>query len=769
MRRSFSRTTRLAGLLLTSALLFACDGSTGPAGPPGPPGADGTPGDPGPSGPPGSSTGTAVPYDSADKINVEIRSVAIPAGGGAPQLTMRLSDDLDFGLKDIPANTVSFTLAQLSQPPATGASSEWQSYITNSDVNDVQAATESATAGTFTDNGDGTYSYTFAQDLTAYPAGPTYDETKTHRLGVEIRTNRVLPENIPANNAPYDFVPAGGSPTFTRLIVNNATCNACHDNLEMHGEARFDVEYCVTCHNPYSIDPDTAAKEWGGTVDMKQMIHKIHFGQELTYGYSIIGYRGTLHDYSNIKFPQSVSNCTTCHQESDATVPQAGNWKEVQNRATCGSCHDKIDWDGSKGDPALLHWGDLVFLEDGQCATCHGPDSTVLDGAYRVEAAHALKDAIAAEAFEYDVVSVANTAVGDNPTVQIRVLDPTDPNYATDPDSTAYDLNDPNGPFQVGSARLRVDIAWNNDDFGNLDPNDDLARPADSGAPFAPIVIDFKTGAVNVGNNVFEKTADIEDVIPSGVSGSGTAVLEGRPQVDLGNGLESLAVAGAGLAFAIDDPEPIGRRKVVDIGKCNDCHKTLALHGDNRVGNTELCATCHNPNATDINRRVADSDCDAKLGLDDVSIDLKRMIHRIHAGNVGVCGYRNTAHDYNDVVYPGRLNNCEGCHLAGTYYPVDPNAVLATTVDAAPPDGTGDRSTLTDDVAISPNTAVCSSCHMSDLARNHMIQNGGDFNAGKDDTGKLISSGNETCQVCHGPGSTADVGVMHGVGEFQFN
>jgi OmcA/MtrC family decaheme c-type cytochrome len=157
------------------------------------------------------------------------------------------------------------------------------------------------------------------------------------------------------------------------------------------------------------------------------------------------------------------------------------------------------------------------------------------------------------------------------------------------------------------------------------------------------------------------------------------------------------------------------------------------------------------------------------LGLDDVSIDLKRMIHRIHAGNVGVCGYRNTAHDYNDVVYPGRLNNCEGCHLAGTYYPVDPNAVLATTVDAAPPDGTGDRSTLTDDVAISPNTAVCSSCHVSDLARNHMIQNGGDFNAGKDDTGKLISSGNETCQVCHGPGSTADVGVMHGVGEFQFN
>ena len=50
-----------------------------------------------------------------------------------------------------------------------------------------------------------------------------------------------------------------------------------------------------------------------------------------------------------------------------------------------------------------------------------------------------------------------------------------------------------------------------------------------------------------------------------------------------------------------------------------------------------------------------------------------------------------------------------------------------------------------------------------------MIQNGGDFNAGKDDTGALISTGNETCQLCHGEGSSADTAVMHGVGKFQFN
>jgi OmcA/MtrC family decaheme c-type cytochrome len=750
MARTYAHIARLITLLLASALLFACDGSTGPQGPPGPTGDSGVPG---PSGPPGPS-GTTVAYDTAERILVEVQGVAIPDGGGAPTVTLRLSNSLGFGLTGLPASTVGFVLSQLSPGPSPGMSSEWQSYTTNGRVGDVQAAYESATTGTYTDNGDGTYTYTFASNLNDYPAGPVFDATKTHRLGLEIRTNRVLPENIPANNSPYDFVPTGGAPTFTRLIVNNAACNACHDNLGFHGDARFDIEYCVNCHNPYSIDPDTAAEPWGGTVDMKQMVHKIHYGVNLTNGYFIVGYGGRVIDYSDFVFTQDVRNCTTCHQESDPAVPQASNWRLVQNKAACSSCHDDIDFDA--GD----HIGGIS--DDSTCVNCHGEDATVDGGIWRVTEVHKLPEAIAAEAFEYDVVSITNTAAGATPVVQIRVLNPTDPNYATDPASTAYDLNDPNGPFQVGSSRLRVDIAWNNDDFGNLDPNDDLARAPDSGAPFAPIVIDFKTGAANVGNNVFEKAAS--DAIPTGISGSGTVALEGRPQVDLGDGLVSLSVTSASAPFAIDDPEAVARRQVVDIGKCNDCHNTLALHGDNRVGNTEVCATCHNPNATDIQRRVAGSECDTELGLDDVSVDLKRMVHRIHAGNVGVCGFRNSAHDYTGVVYPGKLNNCEGCHLEDTYYPVDPMSVLASTVDAG-----ADRSTLTDDVAISPNSAVCSSCHMSDLAMNHMRQNGGDFAAGKDDTGALISSGTETCQLCHGPGASADVGVMHGVGDFQFN
>ena len=87
--------------------------------------------------------------------------------------------------------------------------------------------------------------------------------------------------------------------------------------------------------------------------------------------------------------------------------------------------------------------------------------------------------------------------------------------------------------------------------------------------------------------------------------------------------------------------------------------------------------------------------------------------------------------------------------------------VLGTTVDA------NDKTTVLDDKVISPNTAVCSTCHVTQLAKDHMTQNGGDFNATKMADGTLVSAGSETCGLCHGPGRSADVGKVHKVSSFQ--
>jgi len=752
-----NRMGRLTVLMLLGLFLTACSGDDGREGEAGPAGETGEQGPVGPSG------GTALPVDSAEKINIAINSVDVPSGGGAPIVSLTLTNDVGLGLKDLPDSDIRFVLSQLS-PGTAGGSSEWQSYVTRDTggIPDGQATTETATAGDFIDNGDGTYQYTFAMALTDYPAGPLYDETKSHRMGIEIRGQAPI-----SSNGIFNFEPAmpGADPTtiFRRDIVDNDTCNACHDRLEFHGGPRTDVAYCVTCHNPYSVDGDT-----GNTVDMKALIHNIHAGRD---GYVIIGHGGRVHDYSDVVWTQDLRNCQTCHEESDENTPQASNWRLVPNRAACGTCHYDDGIADSGHDYAIedgIHPINQNFQDDTQCLGCHGPDSAIVP--VQIAVAHAIPAQIAAEAFEFDVVSATMDAAG-IVTASIRVLDPTDPNYPTDPDdpdyeadkqSTAYDINDPTGPFQLGGSRLRMDVAWTTIDGGNLDPNDELARSPDSGAPFAPLTIDFQSGAVNDGNNTFTKSAT--EAVPSAISGSGLAVLEGRAAVDIDGSTEELPVSAAFLAFSITDAEPQDRRSIVNIDKCNECHKNLSLHGDNRSGNTEVCSTCHNPNATDINRRVPGSECDTELGLDDAPIDIKRMVHQIHAGATGVCGFRNSAHDYSHVVYPGKLNNCEGCHLPGTYYPVDPAALLATTVDAG-----ADRSTLADDVAISPNAAVCSACHTSELAQVHMEQNGADFAAGKDDTGTLISSGTESCVICHGPGKTADVKAMHKVDEFQFN
>jgi OmcA/MtrC family decaheme c-type cytochrome len=505
------------------------------------------------------------------------------------------------------------------------------------------------------------------------------------------------------------------------------------------------------CHDSYSSDAQT-----GNTIDLKVMIHKIHAGETLPSVeagglYGIFGHGNTFANFGEVVYPQDKRNCTTCHEEGDADTPQASNWRFTVNRTTCSSCHDDVNF-----ATGLNHGG--IAATDDTCTSCHGSSSGVLS----VQTAHRIPEQAAAEKFAYEVLNVVDTAPGQLPTVTIRVVDPTNGN-------APYDVKAANGPFQNSSASLAVDVAFSTrPDFTNTGSGS--ATPT-TGSPAQPIRIDFKTTAVPdpAFPGGFKATSTVP--IPATATGSGEALIEGRPAVDVnGDGtLERLPVTSVGKSFAITDASPVPYRQIVDIAKCNDCHQELTLHGNSRTGNTELCATCHNPNATDISRRVAGSNCEIVTGtLDDQTIDLKVMIHAIHAGELGggfkVCGFSNTGYDFTAVKYPGKLENCEGCHLPGTYYPPDATMALATTIDAG-----ADRSTPVGDVAITPATAACSSCHSSDTARQHMLLNGGSFDAIKAADSTTPAAPIETCGNCHGEGKAADVKVEHGVGEFRYN
>jgi OmcA/MtrC family decaheme c-type cytochrome len=734
-------------LMLVMSFLWACSGNDGAAGPTGPQGPQGNPGG---NGPPGSAGG--VPIDSANKINIEVESVTVPGGGGAPVVELKLTNDLTQGLDGLPAGDIRFTLAQLSPAAAgSGGSSAWQSYITTTSngVPNAQATTETATAGTFTENGGGSYTYTFSKALTAYPAGPTFDMNKTHRIGVEIRGQAPI-----SSNGILDFVPAGGAPTFERRIVSNAACDACHDRLEFHGGPRTDVTYCVTCHNPYSTDEDS-----GNSVDLKRLVHNIHSGRD---GFVIIGYGGSVHDYSDVVWPQDIRNCQTCHQESNADTPQASNWRLVANRWACGTCHYDDGVANSGHDYAIedgVHPGGLQFNDDTQCLDCHGPNGTVVSSntgrLVQTPIAHEILEKTAAESFSYNILSVTNTAQGENPVITFSVTNPKAGN-------AAYDIAtaEPFVQCAGGASRLAINVAWSTTDYANI---------GSGSLPGTPVSMNPLTACGGTSstsdNQTFTVTSPV--AIPATATGTLSVAIEGHPAVDVYNSgsYQRIAVTNAIQYAPITDSTAVARRTVVDIQKCDDCHNNLSLHGNNRTDKPEVCVTCHNPMMTDISRRAGQ--CAIDLGTDDQTIDMKRMIHAIHASEtIGVpfevCGFGNSTHVF-DFAYPGHLNNCEGCHLPGTYYPVDPAKVFGTTMDA------NNTAILTDDRVISPNTSVCSACHTSNLAAEHMQQNGGDFNATKAADGSLISSGYETCELCHGPGRTADVAVMHGVADFVYN
>ncbi|HEY5810295.1 MAG TPA: OmcA/MtrC family decaheme c-type cytochrome [Povalibacter sp.] len=708
--------------------------------------------------------------------------MTVPSGGGAPVVEFKLTNQLTQGLKGLLPADVRFTIAQL-KPGVGGGSSAWQSYVTRLDGTTVQATAETATADRLVDHGDGTYTYTFAQALTAY-TGATYDGTLTHRVGLEVRNN------APTTNGPLDFVPAGGTVTTERLIVDNDNCQACHDVLEFHGGARFDTQYCVTCHNPSTHDGQAP----NYSVDMKVLIHKIHgaefLSEKLQPPYTITGNGGKVYDFSHVVFPQDVRNCTTCHDESDPDTPQASNWQNVANREACGTCHADINF------AAGGHPGNLTFSDDTQCLDCHGPNATVNGGAVRIATAHQVPIDVQSAKFQYEVVSVTASdggtpRTGDVPRITIKVFDPTNGN-------APYDIQAlPGGPFD--GASLRVDLAWNGTEFHNAGS----AGNTPSGAPFQPTQVTFATGSTPVAG--VTKNADLTfsanapvalpdravalpGADPTFLTGGLTAILEGRPKVDGEDADaeddlldENGKVDAVGKTFGWDS-SAAERPSIVDINRCNECHQVLSLHGGSRTGNTQLCTTCHNPNATDIRQHgdkagVTD-DCFDVVGdaTKDVAIDFPVLIHSIHAAArrasqgapaFKVCGNGNSVHDYSHVGYPGAINNCENCHVKPTsdnpsYYGRDPAKRLAITRHA------GDRLVMTDDIADSPTAGTCVACHSTSTATNHMTQNGGVFGGVKQATGHLLEEA-ETCLLCHGPGKTADIREMHKIDFYPLN
>jgi OmcA/MtrC family decaheme c-type cytochrome len=354
------------------------------------------------------------------------------------------------------------------------------------------------------------------------------------------------------------------------------------------------------------------------------MLHKIHNGANLPSvadgePYQIIGYRNSVHDYSNVHFPRSVTECNACHA---GDAPDAFENAEPNN---CTSCHDRTSFEANVADGWTAHTAGPQGPDT--CGNCHGAAGTpfpVLD-THQSELAN-----VATVGLNVEIVEVTNAIPGGSPTVFLTMRD----NEGGDIDPAILDS------FEITVAGPTSGFSW-------------------------ALTMRNAHQAVVVEGDRLRINSTVN--IPAEATGSIAVGIAGYRYLPYGAArADSVGREWAGnpvVYVALDGGEATPPREIVSREQCNDCHGDLQLHGTFRR-EVSYCVTCHNQNATDVARRPDDGSAPA-------SIDFAPMIHRIHAGGhleepAVIYGFGGSRHDYSEVHYPRDLATCSACHTNGT-------------------------------------------------------------------------------------------------------
>jgi OmcA/MtrC family decaheme c-type cytochrome len=586
-----------------------------------------------------------------------------------------------------------------------GGSLKYSSYITRTDAGAVQGTTDSARLSGLTQNKNGKFKYKFA---TALPAN--YDASASHQVASQSVREFAANETEYIDNPWFAWVPNGSSPLQTREIVDTETCNTCHTRLEFHGGERREIQYCIMCHTPQSTDGQSL-----NTVDMAEMIHKIHRGEDLPSvedgePYQIVGFGNSVHDYSDVVFPQDIRNCEVCHGEEKALF-----YLENPSMSGCGSCHDRTWF----GDPDLTPVGytdhgydegtdtqlvNLTLTDDSLCATCHMPTS----GVEPIVAAHITPlESDDAPGLQFDIASVEILNPG--ATAQLKVN---------------FTVADKNGaPYTNLNTELTSCNAL-------------LAWPTTDYEQYINASVRNSANLVNNGGGSYSYTY-VETFDSSTTDTFGIAMTGRLSFAHEGSNVTQGPSANGLIYFRMDGGEPEPRRDVVDEEACNTCHGDIKAHGEQRFG-VGVCLMCHNPLETDEVRRPAGA-------MPPVTVNFKDMLHKIHTGEdlegaATIYGYGNIAHDFTEVRFPAKREECMTCHAEETFQLPTPDGTSNTIVIQELNGPTLISDTL-------PGTAACTTCHDGLAPLIHAFIN--------------TAQGVETCIVCHGEGSDYAVSEVH--------
>jgi OmcA/MtrC family decaheme c-type cytochrome len=808
MRPTVLKRVKHAVLILASLFLFACSGGDdGAAGPAGPPGTQGPPGPPAP--PPDTTSGigdgselTSVEIETFGKLQATITNVTVSS---PPQVEITVLDKNGNPALGLAEGTVRATFAKLVPGSAdiNGGLPYWQSYINRVSEGDEPDAvlTQAIQAtndrdGTLEEIGNGQYVYTFAADVTAItdPIPVVWEPNLTHRVALEIRLDRDSGARraMAPNNPFLDFVPAGGAGSgVSKNIADTNNCNACHFEFAEHGGQRKTVEYCVTCHNPGSVDPNS-----GQSVDMAYMAHSIHMGNDRAVPYIVDG-----DDFSVVHFPQSKTYCESCHAASETHLD--GNaWNEGASPGACGGCHaDGLitqNFDAVTGQAEYLFDHavadvNLGLVEDGeQCTTCHtgavqyaGPSLDI----HRAIRGDARARAEAGDNFNFEILGATNTGPGETPIITFRISNKDNVAYniltAPEFDLATEDVNGRN------PAALNLYVQWSTDDFYGGDENglvlggrknnsltesgvQDLSfeEPGYAYRMYLGAIQDAIINGGGSSNADGSFTVPYFRALPQNFTGDIAVGLGGHPAWE---STDANGITGYDRAAAISTVFYPGTEREVafDSAKCNNCHQRLQFHGSNRNGDLEICLLCHNADTAVCSDDVDPANGSCAVGeLDsngetifDEGYHFGYMIHSIHSASPTFI-----EGEFSEVRYPQNIANCNACHIEGRY---DVARDTARSVSTSLGD---DIRVWTDDIATTPTAAACGTCHTSNAALAHFETQGAQVEqlkctivgagcgAPDGSTGTGLPNGQEACAVCHDSGSQFESSQYHNPG-----
>lgn len=728
-------------------------------------------------------------------------------------------------VKGLTTSNVSFAIAKLV-PGADGNPDQWVNYIYRTETaaagvgpsgtpalaSAKQATTDAKTAAQLTFNeAGGYYTYTFSTDI----KDPTktnnvvFEPSRTHRVAIQLSYNDA--DGTPVKVNPYfDFTVDGNGKSVavtdaskTRVMADIASCNTCHNQLALHGGGRVDVQYCVMCHNPGTVDANS-----GNNLDLKQMVHKIHSGRRLHaegHDYTIWGYGNSEHDYAEVGFPQDLRNCTKCHTGANAATPQGDNWKSKPSKEACLTCHTSdaaSDWHNLH--ITTLKLGTSVANVDNNCTACHGAGKT-----WSAEQMHWNQNEENAAKYKVVIDSSTYNATARKVTVKYHVDDTTNGNAKWNLTSDCTGACTTNNRF----GNLTMYVAYNNIP-GQTAAVTEFSSYNNGGSGANAKAY---TGT-NDGSNVY--TLDITipaDTAQMIAKGTGRVLSVGQakeaeldivtrtakaPQV-----LINVSMMNTFKDFAISGTLT-PRKEIVSNEKCNACHGLLGTaSGSNELNNAfhsgarntiESCGgLCHDAGRAgqytvmhdDFKFPASVLGGAATGNTMNESHHLKRMIHGIHGGARAqydfVHGPRATAANgmtqpenfTAEVAYPGILSDCNTCHVNNSYQNdrgTIGSVMLSTSTTADPASTRYNENNLlralvlTDGVVdplklpvISPKAASCTACHDTLGVVNHVTTVGGGTFGGKTQGQFLNNETFEACDGCHAPGGFVGVDTVH--------